>query len=107
MALLITGVGTLFYVAVTSVELAVEGAVRGYFERRRMTAEVYKLNGHYVLCGFGRVGRQVAREFTIEGVPFVVVENDPERVEECLAEDYLAMLGEASDDDILEEAGIR
>jgi voltage-gated potassium channel len=89
------------------VELAVEGAVRGYFERRRMTAEVYKLNGHYVLCGFGRVGRQVAREFTIEGVPFVVVENDPERVEECLAEDYLAMLGEASDDDIPEEAGIR
>jgi voltage-gated potassium channel len=89
------------------VELAVEGAVRGYFERRRMTAEVYKLNGHYVLCGFGRVGRQVAREFTIEGVPFVVVENDPERVEECLAEDYLAMLGEASDDDILQEAGIR
>jgi voltage-gated potassium channel len=107
MALLITGVGTLFYAAVTSVELAVEGAVRGYFERRRMTAEVYKLNGHYVLCGFGRVGRQVAREFTIEGVPFVVVDNDPERVEECLAEDYLAMLGEASDDDILEEAGIR
>jgi voltage-gated potassium channel len=107
MALLITGVGTLFYAAVTSVELAVEGAVRGYFERRRMTAEVYKLNGHYVLCGFGRVGRQVAREFTIEGVPFVVVENDPERVEECLAEDYLAMLGEASDDDIPEEAGIR
>ncbi len=90
MALLITGVGTLFYAAVTSVELAVEGAVRGYFERRRMTAEVYKLNGHYVLCGFGRVGCQVAREFTIEGVPFVVVENDPERVEECLAEDYLA-----------------
>jgi voltage-gated potassium channel len=89
------------------VELAVEGAVRGYFERRRMTAEVYKLNGHYVLCGFGRVGRQVARGFTIEGVPFVVVDNDPERVEECLAEDYLAMLGEASDDDILQEAGIR
>ena len=107
MVLLITGVGTLFYAAVTSVELAVEGAVRGYFERRRMTAEIYKLNGHYVLCGFGRVGRQVAREFTIEGVPFVVVDNDPERVEECLAENYLAMVGEASDDDILEEAGVR
>src|SRR5215210_1647964 len=71
MALLITGVGTLFYAAVTSVELAVEGAVRGYFERRRMRAEINKLNGHYVLCGFGRVGRQVAREFASEGVPFV------------------------------------
>ena len=107
MALLITGVGTLFYAAVTSAELAVEGAVRGYFERRRMTAEVYKLNGHYVLCGFGRVGRQVAHEFTHEGVPFVVIDNDPEKIEKCLAEDCLAMLGEASDDETLEEAGIR
>ncbi len=107
MALLITGVGTLFYAAVTSVELAVEGAVRGYFERRRMTAEINKLNGHYVLCGFGRVGHQVAREFALEGVPFVVIDNDPEKVEECLAEDRLAILGEASDDDILEDAGIR
>ena len=107
MALLITGVGTLFYAAVTSVELAVEGAVRGYFERRRMTAEINKLNGHYILCGFGRVGHQVAREFGFEGVPFVMIDNDPDKVEECLAEDRLAMLGEASDDDILEEAGIR
>ncbi len=107
MALLITGVGTLFYAAVTSVELAVEGAVRGYFERRRMTAEINKVNGHYVLCGFGRVGRQVAREFTLEDVPFVVIDNNPDKIEECLAENYLAMVGEASDDDILEEAGVR
>src|ERR671911_1197739 len=107
MALLITGVGTLFYAAVTSVELAVEGAVRGYFERRRMTAEISKVNGHYVLCGFGRVGRQVAREFAIQGVSFVVVDNDPEKVEECLAEEYLTILGEASADDLLEEVGIR
>ncbi len=106
-ALLITGVGTLFYAAVSSVELAVEGAVRGYFGRRRMRAEITKLNGHYILCGFGRVGRQVAREFALDGVPFVVVDNDPGRVEDCLSEGYLAMLGEASDDAVLEEAGIR
>ena len=48
MALLITGVGTLFYAAVSSVELAVEGAVGGYFQRRRMKAELSKLNGHYI-----------------------------------------------------------
>ncbi len=107
MALLITGVGTLFYAAVSSVELAVEGAVQGYFERRRMRARIDKLNGHYVLCGFGRVGHQVAREFTRDGVPFVIVDNNPQKVEECLSEGYLAMLGEASDDDILEEAGVQ
>ena len=107
MALLITGVGTLFYAAVSAVELAVEGAVQGYFERRRMRARIDKLNGHYVLCGFGRVGHQVAREFTRDGVPFVTVDNDPQKIEECLAEGYLAMLGEASDDANLEEAGVQ
>ncbi len=107
MALLITGVGTLFYAAVTSVELAVEGAVRGYFERRRMRTEINKMNGHYILCGFGRVGHQVAREFAFEDVPFVVIDNDPEKVEECLAGGYLAIPGEASNDTTLEEAGIR
>src|SRR5829696_1148480 len=107
MALLITGVGTLFYAAVSSVELAVEGAVRGYFERRRVRARINKLNGHYILCGFGRVGRQVAREFALDSVPFVVINNDPQKVDECLAEGYLALVGDASDDAILEEIGIR
>src|SRR5215212_6202219 len=77
MALLITGVGTLFYVAVSSVELVVEGTIRGYFGRRRMKAAINKLNDHYILCGYGRVGRQVAREFAHDGVPFVIVEQDP------------------------------
>src|SRR5918993_243699 len=107
MALLITGVGTLFYAAVSFVELVVEGTVRGYFARRRMDATINKLSGHYILCGYGRVGRQVAQEFSDEGVPFVVVDQDPKKVEECLEKAYPALLGEASEDTTLEEAGIR
>jgi voltage-gated potassium channel len=106
MLLLITGVGTLFYAAVSSVELVVEGTVRGYFGRRRVKAAIRRLNGHYILCGYGRVGRQVAREFVTDDVPFVIVDQDPEILEECMAEGYLALLGEASDDDVLVEAGI-
>jgi voltage-gated potassium channel len=106
MALLITGVGTLFYAAVSSVELVVEGTVRGYFGRRRMEAAIGKLSGHYILCGYGRVGRQVAREFAADGVPFVLIDHDPATVEECTAEGYPTLLGEASDDGVLEEAGI-
>src|SRR3712207_1279214 len=56
MVLLIAGVGTLFYAAVSSVELMVEGAIRGYFGRRRMEAAINKLQGHCILCGYGRVG---------------------------------------------------
>jgi voltage-gated potassium channel len=106
MLLLITGVGTLFYAAVSSVELVVEGTVRGYFGRRRVKAAIGRLNGHYVLCGYGRVGRQVAREFAADDVPFVIVEQDQNILEECLAGGHLALLGEASDDEVLEEAGI-
>src|SRR5215211_4806567 len=107
MLLLVTGVGTLFYAAVSSVELVVEGAIRGYFGRRRMEAAIGKMSGHQILCGYGRVGRQVAAEFAHDDVPFVVIDQDPEIVEECVAEGYLALLGEASDDDVLEEAGVR
>src|ERR671910_528322 len=107
MALLITGVGTLFYAAVSSVELVVEGTIRGYFGRRRMERAINRLSGHYILCGYGRVGRQVAAEFALDGVSFVVVEQDRETVEECAEKGYLVLLGEASDDDVLEEAGLR
>ena len=78
---LLTGVGTLFYAAVSFVELVVEGTVRGYFVRRRVKAEIDKLNDHYVLCGYGRVGRQVAREFATDGTGFVVVDQQETSVE--------------------------
>jgi len=107
MLLLVTGVGTLFYAAVSSVELVVEGTIRGYFGRRRMQTAIGKLSDHYIVCGYGRVGRQVVAEFARDGVPFVVVDQNPEIVEECVAEGYLALLGEASDDGRLEEAGVR
>ena len=106
MLLLITGVGTLFYAAVSSVELVVEGTVRGYFGRRRVKAAIRKLSDHYILCGYGRVGRQVAHEFLADEVPFVIVDQDPEVLEECMAEGYLTLLGEAADDDVLAEAGV-
>ena len=57
MTLLSTGVGTLFYAAVFSVELVVEGTIRGYFGRRMMEAAISKLSGHYILCCYGPVGR--------------------------------------------------
>jgi voltage-gated potassium channel len=107
MALIISGVGALGYATTSVVALAVEGTVRGYFRERRMRTEIDKLNAHYVLCGFGRVGRQVAQEFTIDNVPFVVVDQDPTKIEDCLERGFRAVLGEASDDAVLEEAGTR
>ncbi len=104
--LIISGVAVLGYATTSLVALAVEGTVRDYFRSRRMRAQISRLHGHHILCGYGRVGRQVAAEFALNGVPFVVVEQDPRTVEECLSEGYPALFGEASDDDVLREAGI-
>ena len=104
--LIISGVAVLGYATTSLVALAVEGTVRDYFRSRRMRSEIAKLSGHYVLCGYGRVGRQVATEFDHDDGPFVVVDQDLRVVEECLNEGRLALYGEASDDALLEEAGI-
>ena len=104
--LIISGVAVLGYATTSLVALAVEGTVRNYFRSRRMRSEIAKLSGHYILCGYGRVGRQVATEFDHDDVPFVVVDQDLRVVEECLNEGRLALYGEASGDALLEEAGI-
>ena len=107
MGLIVGGIGALGYAASSLAVFTVEGAVQGYFRKRRIRTEISNLSGHYVLCGFGRVGRQVAREFARESVPFVIVEQDLQKVEECLEWGHLAILGDASDDATLEEACCR
>lgn len=106
MFIILSGIVTFGYATSYLVEVAVEGTVRGYFARRRLKAEIDRLNGHYVLCGYGRVGRQVAAEFQKDNVAFVIIDQDPGSVEECLDAGYLALLGEASDDVVLREAGL-
>jgi voltage-gated potassium channel len=107
MFLIIGGVAVLGYATTSIVALAVEGTVRGYFRERRMKQGIDRLGGHQILCGYGRVGRQVAAEFALGDVPFVVVEQDPAVFEECAEDGLLVVLGEASNDAVLEEAGVR
>jgi voltage-gated potassium channel len=71
-----------------------------------MQRKIAQLRDHYLICGFGRVGRQVARDFAEAGVPFVVIDHNPE-VRELLEElDVLHIDGSGSDDEVLIEGGI-
>ena len=105
-ALIITGASVLVYATSSFVELVLEGTIRGYFARRRMEDAIRKLNGHYILCGYGRVGRKIAEEFANEDVDFVVIDQEESEVERCLDEGYLALCGNASDNAVLEAAGV-
>jgi voltage-gated potassium channel len=101
------GLGTLFYLLVTFVELFVAGHMTGLLEVWRMERQIRGLSGHYLICGFGRVGQQVARDFQEEGVDFVVIDDNPYARESMDEIGVLYLQGSGSDDAVLLEAGIK
>jgi voltage-gated potassium channel len=100
------GVGTMFFVLVTLTELFVAGDLSGLLEARRMQRKISELNDHYLICGFGRVGRQAARDFEAAGVPFVVLDPNPDVREEIEEAGVLHIEGAGHDDEILLKAGV-
>ncbi len=73
---------------------------------RRMSVEIDELEGHYIICGHGRMGDQVARDLRERGLPFVVVEKDREQRAHFLEADILHQIGDATDDEVLHKVGI-
>jgi voltage-gated potassium channel len=105
--LLITfGVGTMFFLLVTLTELFVAGDLSGLVDALRMQREIAQLNDHYLICGFGRVGHQVAQDLRQAGVPFVVIDDNPDVREAFDEMGVLHIEGRPSDDEILRQAGI-
>jgi voltage-gated potassium channel len=100
------GVGTMFFVLVTLAELFVAGDLSGLLDARRMQTKIAQLKDHYLICGFGRVGRQVARDFRQAGVPFVVIDDNPDIREAVDEMDVLHVDGKGHEDEVLVEAGI-
>ncbi|MFQ5442214.1 MAG: potassium channel family protein [Thermodesulfobacteriota bacterium] len=104
--LIMLGVGTFFYIITSLAEFVVSGQFGGALGRKRMKKAIDSLKNHYIICGFGRVGQQVAMELKREGVPFVVIDDSPDSIQRCIGEGYLYIEGDASNDDALKEAGI-
>jgi len=72
-----------------------------------MRGKIEALRDHYILCGFGRVGDEIARDLAARRVPFVIVDSNPEATERARKQDYLLVEGDASSDATLLEAGIQ
>jgi voltage-gated potassium channel len=104
--LAIFGIGVIFYGFISLFQFVLEGELGMLLGVRRMKGQIERLNEHYILCGFGRVGEEVAREFASRKLPFVVIENNPEAIERADKRDYLLLVGDATTDAILKEAGI-
>jgi voltage-gated potassium channel len=84
----------------------IEGDLGSAFGERRMKALIDRMSEHYVICGFGRVGEEIARELKERGVPFVVVDRSEEAKERAQKSGHRVILGDATTDSALLEAGI-
>lgn len=106
MAFISSGVGVLAYAVSAGLELLLDDQNRGYlinfFRRRRSQF----MDNHYIICGMGRVGRAVCQELAESETPFVVIDCDPDRVSNAHAQGWLALVGDASDDSVLQQANI-
>src|SRR5215469_8107540 len=98
-SLLLLGVGALS-------QALLEFELQSFFGRRRMEREIGRLDGHYIICGMGRVGRSVARELARKPVPFVILENAEAKRQRFSSENWLVLAGDATQEQTLREAQI-
>jgi voltage-gated potassium channel len=104
--LIVLGVGTLFYALATLAEFFVGGELGEVLAARRTLRMIDSLADHYIICGFGRVGRQVAHDLRAAHLEIVVIDALPDNREAAEARGIPFIEGDASDDDVLNQAGI-
>ena len=104
--LIIGGVSGALYTLTGIIGYIIEGRFGTTLERRRMKTRIAKLKGHFILCGYGRVGEEIARKFKEEGIPFIIIDNRPDCIARAEQAGYLDLQGDATSDEVLREAGI-
>lgn len=75
-------------------------------KRHQVKSKIAKLDNHYIVCGLGRVGGQVAEELALEDVPFVAIDRDEAKVKDALEKGYIAFVGDSTDEEILKQAAV-
>src|SRR5689334_10927755 len=100
--LILVGVGTALYTFTLVLEILIEGQLAAHFGRRRMERQLGSLRDHVIVCGWGRVGRAITAELRAAGTPLVVIDRQAEQLEGADA----SVLGDATDDHVLEQAGL-
>jgi voltage-gated potassium channel len=104
--LIFFGVTTIFLAVGAMTQTLIELELNQFFGKRRVRKMIDKLEGHIILCGYGRVGRGAADELRKAGTPFVVIDHNDERVERAMTAGMLAVLADAGRDETLRDVGI-
>lgn len=104
--LIFFGVSVIFLAVGAMTQTLIELELNQFFGKRRVKGMIDKLQGHYIVCGFGRLGRAAADELRQAGVPFVVIDKNEDRAERAIKAGMLAVCADASHDETLRDVGI-
>jgi voltage-gated potassium channel len=104
--IIITGVGLVLLLVGGASRTLLEFELQSVFGRRRMDREISRLNGHYIICGAGRVGRSAARELARRPLPFVVIDTNEEKLKKYSSDGWLTFTGDATQAHVLQEIRI-
>jgi voltage-gated potassium channel len=107
MFLIFFGVGAVLYALNATIQTVLEGHLQEVLGVRKMKTRIDALRNHYLICGFGRVGQEVAHELAAQKVPFVVIESAPEHQEKARSLGYLYVAENATTEEALLAGGIR
>ena len=102
--LIIGGVGTVFYALSTGAKITLEGELQEIFGRQRLEKKIKGLKDHYIVSGYGRMGRIICRELKEHSLPFAVIEKNPDNLKPD--EEILVIEGDATKDEVLKKMGI-
>lgn len=105
--LIVLGVGYFMYVVGLIVQFLVEDRIRVILGRRKLDKQIARLKGHYIICGYGRIGRVLAHYLTERYLNVVVIEKDTTRQDAMDEDGVLYLIGEAADENLLIKAGIK
>lgn len=106
MVLIFLSTGAMVYASASLTALILEGELFGLLKRNRMNKLIRKLSGHYLVCGDSRIGLHIVEELKRTAQPFIVIDQDHAKVEALIAQNILAIVGDATADAVLLEAGV-
>lgn len=105
--LIFVGVAVFGFLITRLTEAVIESGIRSALGRRKLFKDISQLKDHFILCGAGRVGLRVVDELNRKGVDFVVIEHDDQVAERLLTSGHLVLIGDATDETVLEGAQVR
>jgi voltage-gated potassium channel len=104
--LIFSGIGVFFYTIGSLTQILLDGQMRDLLGRRKVKKHIEALKDHCIVCGYGRIGQSICHELFLTRVPFVVIDKEPSDVEKIEQDGYLGILGDATSEEILKNAGI-